>query len=83
MVREKAGKATLLGIATALIPWAIQQLLAANHYRAGVALVFGFGALYAHEHLTIKRIPASAEDFKNLSADLGEEIQDRVDGDNS
>jgi len=76
---QKTRKATLLGVATALIPWAIQQALAARYYRAAVAFSMGFGALYAYEELNLRQIPTSADDLHGLSATVGDAVQERVD----
>lgn len=78
-MKEKAEKATLLGIATALIPWALQKALAAQYYTAGVALVAGLGALYAYEHLNLRQIPVSVSDLKDASEAVGDQLEDTVD----
>jgi hypothetical protein len=83
MSKTRAKKAALLGIATTLIPSAVQKAIAASYYQAGVALALGFGALWAYEHLQIRQIPASAEDFKDLSEDVGDAVKDRVEGEDS
>lgn len=76
---SKTEKATTLAIAMALIPWAIQQVLAGNTYAGGAAFLIGLGALYAYEHLNIQQIPASAEDFKDVSEAVGDAVEDTVD----
>lgn len=76
--KSKAGKATLLGIGTALIPWAIQQLLVEAYGPAAVAFAIGFAALYVREHYEEMRVPVSVHDLQDFSDALGTELERRT-----
>lgn len=80
--KTKTSKKTLLAIAMALFPWGLQQLLVAEYYAGGIALAIGAVCIYAYEELQIKQIPTSARDLKDLSAELGDAVEQRVESSN-
>ncbi|MFB6189350.1 MAG: hypothetical protein ABEI57_05655 [Halapricum sp.] len=73
-MKTKTSKKLTLGIAVALIPWALQKLLAGQLTRGVVALLIGAACIYAYEELQLKQLPTSAEELVDLSSAIAREV---------
>lgn len=72
-------KAATLTVASSLVVWAIQMLIAGHVYQGGAGMVIAAVLFYAYEELQLKQLPTDAADIQGLAEQIGDAARDAVD----
>lgn len=72
-------KAATLTVASSLVVWAIQMIIAGQLYQGAAGMVIAAGLFYAYEELQLRQVPTTAEDLQGLSEQIGQSVREQVD----